>query len=219
LIRTFKREQSFQRGWRSDVFWLAGICLLVTGGCSGRPGRVVPPEIDPVAAADQALADFDLNKDDHLDQEELKACPGLQAATRSADTNQDGQLSAEEIAARIRSWSDGKVALVAVNCTVIKNGRPLVGATVRLVPEKFLGPNILTATGISDSAGRVELALAGVPVKGVAHCGFFRVEISKKQGDQELISEKYNRNTVLGEELTEGGERRKMGIVFDVSGK
>lgn len=203
--------------WRSAAcFWL---CTAILYGCSGRPSRVEPPKLNPDAAAADALASFDSNRDGHLDSEELRACPGLKAGVGAVDTDRDGNLSAKEIADRIQQWSENKVALVAVNCSVVKNGRPLSGATVTFVPEKFLGPNIKPASGVSDSTGRVELAVSGVPVTALAHCGFYRVEISQKDGEKEMIPTKFNRDTVLGEEIAEGDKKRLEGYVFDVSAR
>ncbi|MBU0716914.1 MAG: hypothetical protein KJ749_01590 [Planctomycetes bacterium] len=194
---------------------LMGLCLL---GCGGRPSRVAPPALDPAGAAAEAIRQFDTNGDGRLASSELEACPGLKAAAGEADQNGDGELSAEEIAGRIGTWAADRVAMVAVNCSVVRNGRPLPGARVTFVPEKFLGPNIKPASGTSNDAGRVDLAVEGAQVQGMCHCGFFRVEVSKKEGGRELIPAKYNSQTVLGEEIVEDSMRRKQGIVLDVSG-
>lgn len=195
------------------------LCAGLLSGCAGRPGRVEPPDLDPEAAATDALASFDSNADGLLDANELDSSPGLNAGAKAVDTDHDGKLSAEEIAARIRQWSEGRVGLVAVNCSVSRGGRPLSGATVSFVPEKFLGPNIKPASGVSDSTGRVELAVAGVPVAALAQCGFYRVEISQKDGDREMIPAKFNSDTKLGVEITEGDKTRVEGFVFDVAGR
>jgi hypothetical protein len=197
----------------------AGLCTALLVGCSNRPSRVHPPEVDPGAAAAEALASFDSNADGRLDSQELDACPGLKAGAKAVDTDRDGNLSADEIAARIRQWSANRVALVAVHCSVVRNGQPLSGATVTFVPEKYLGPNIKPAAGTSDSTGRVELAVDGVPLTALAYCGFYRVEISRIEGNKELIPAKFNRNTVLGKEITEEDKSRVEGFVFDVSGR
>ena len=206
-------------GARRSAASCVWLCAALLSGCSGRPSRVEPAELNPIAAATDAVASFDSNGDGHLDTEELDACPGLQAGAKAVDADHDGSLSAGEIAARIQQWSESRVALVAVICSVTKNGRPLPGATVTFVPEKFLGPNIKPASGISDSTGRVELAVAGAPATGLAHCGFYRIEISRKDGDQETIPARFNRDTVLGEEITEGDKKRVEGFVFDVSAR
>ena len=144
----------------ATLIWLpVAVCGMLAGGCNSRPGRVEPPQIDPAAAAAQALADFDSDGDGTLDAEELIPCPGLKAASAAVAADRDGKLSAAEITARIKQWSAGWIALVAVNCRVSRHGRPLPGATVTLVPEKFLGSEIKPAAGVSDSTGRVELAV------------------------------------------------------------
>ena len=57
------------------------LCALLLSGCSGRPGRVAPPQLDPTAAAEKAMADFDTNGDGGIDALELSACPGLDVSS------------------------------------------------------------------------------------------------------------------------------------------
>jgi len=88
-----------------------------------------------------------------------------------------------------------------VRCRVLLDGQPLEGATVTFVPEKFLGPGIKPASGVSDAEGHVRLRTEGQDLPGV-QCGIFRVVVSKKDSaDQETIPGRYNTHTELGEEV------------------
>jgi hypothetical protein len=75
------------------------------------------------------------------------------------------------------------VGLLEVRCSVSRSGRPLANATVRFVPEPFLGDALQTATGTTDSDGFV---VPGVPADHLPdtlrnaqlmQVGLYRVEI------------------------------------------
>ena len=177
----------------------AGIALLAGLGCWGSvPAQVAPPGIDP-AAASKAMQEFDANKDGYLDAKELEKAPGLKAALSKIDTNGDGKISADEINARIKVWKDSKVARMTIICRVTHNGKPLEGATVVLEPEKFLGDQLKTASGVTDAAGTAfpTASYEGSDTKGIAP-GFYRVRITKSG---ENIPAKYNAETTLGQEV------------------
>jgi hypothetical protein len=72
---------------------------------------------------------------------------------------------------------------------------------------------------MSDASGRIELSVAGMPATAVAHCGFYRVEISQKDGGKERIPVRFNSETMLGLEIAEGDKKRVEGFVFDVTSK
>lgn len=159
------------------------------------------PAINPDEAAKLALEQFDRNKDGFLDAKELEQCPALLSSVALIDEDKDSKLNAKEIAARIASYKAKQVGLVAVNCRVTRSGRPVAGATVRFVPEKFMGSNIKPAEGVTDSSGTVMPAVEGSNLPGVA-CGFYRIEVTKKELGNEMISSKYNGSgTVLGVEV------------------
>jgi hypothetical protein len=184
-------------------FGLALAGLAISMGCSGKAPRVYPPSISASAAGAAAIEMFDANKDGKLTGEELDKCPGLKAALARVDPGGKG-VTAEMIAARIRSWQEMKIGRLPVGCTVFRNGKPLEGAEVKFVPEKFLGlddnPKWI-ATGKTDKIGAVSISVPtsgdrfdppGVPP------GFYRIEITKPGLD---IPAKYNTQTVLGEEI------------------
>jgi beta-lactamase regulating signal transducer with metallopeptidase domain len=185
-----------------------------------KPKRLAAPAIDAKAAAAEAIRLYDTNNDGKLSGAELDKCPGLKAALDEVDPSGTGEITAEMIAARIKAWQDSKLARMTLACRVTRNGKPLVGANVAFVPEKFLGPNVKTATGKTDHNG---LAMLSIPTQpgpqhfdppGVAP-GFYRVEITK---DGEPVPAKYNSDTPFGQEVARDakGIRDMKGIKFDL---
>ncbi len=188
---------------------LTGVCgmvgaALVLSGCLGRgPSRVRPPSISG-SAASQAMSKYDTDGDGKIAGPELDKAASLKSAMAQLDKNQDGAVSADEISARIDDWARSKAGLMSMSCVVTLDGRPVEGATVTLVPEDFLGPNVKQATGTTSASGAALLSVPPDPsdpgLTGVAP-GFYRVEISKKAGGSETIPAKYNTETTLGCEV------------------
>jgi hypothetical protein len=193
--------------------WLLGAAVLsMLFGCSGR--RVPVPAVSADAAGKEALAQYDRNKDGVLDAGELSLCPPLAQGLKALDTNKDGRLSADEIAEWVHACQDSGVGLMAVVVRVTLDGQPLAGATVTLVPEKFLGPALKTASGVSDARGRVSLETPGEKVPGVA-CGLYRVLVSKKNAaGAETLPARYNQATVLGLEVGPEGQKNTVHLAL-----
>lgn len=179
--------------------WLSVSALLVIASCSGR--RVQAPAVSAEKVSQEALVQYDANKDGFLDKEELKRCPALANGLKALDKDKDGRLSSDEIVERIKSYETSRVGLTAFSVKVIRDGKPLAGVTVTLMPEPFFGNGLKPATGTTDANGIATLTTQGGAVPGVA-CGLFRVEVSKKDNaDQETLPSRYNRQTVLGVEV------------------
>ncbi|MGA2034779.1 MAG: EF-hand domain-containing protein, partial [Thermoguttaceae bacterium] len=190
-----------------------GIVLWASLGCSDKnTSRIHPPAID-ANAAQKAMELYDTNKDGLLDKSELEKVPGLNAAIKTVDTNNDGKISADEISARIEFWQKSRVGRRSMTCTVKHNGQPLAGATVNFVPESFLGTGLPTGVGTTGPSGTAPVnapAEGDVPAMGMPS-GFYRVEITKSG---ENIPAKYNTATTLGAEVAPG--TRSSEIVFDL---
>jgi hypothetical protein len=202
-----------QRGMTAIARIVLSAALLGPLGCSGR--RVPVPAISSEQASQQALALYDRNSDGILDAAELSRCPALANGLKIMDTNKDGRLSGSEIAERINDYQTSRVGLAAMNVKVTMNGKPLVGATVTLTPEKFLGDSVQPASGITDARGQARLETSGANAPGVSF-GLFRVEISKKDaGGRETLDARYNRTTNLGLEVGPG--TRKGTVRFALS--
>ena len=187
------------------------VMLLTFSGLMGC-GNSVPPRVVPdlpdASAASKAMELYDTNHDGFLDAKELEKVPGLKAAIKQVDTNHDGKISEQEIADRIKSWADSQIGRMPVVCRVTHNGKPLAGAKVVFVPEKFLGGTIQPGSGTTSATGYANISCpyaADPSVKGLSP-GFYRVEITK---DGEKIPAKYNTETTLGAEAAGGCEAKK----------
>jgi hypothetical protein len=66
------------------------------------------------------------------------------------------------------------------------------------VPERFMGPSVKPARGVTDESGACLLAVEGEEIEGV-HCGIFRIEVSKPDANgKETIPARYNSASTLG---------------------
>ena len=83
-------------------------------GCSGRPTALEAPPIQPDAAADAAMSQYDKNGDGRLADKELATSPALAAAVKRLDQDDDGSLSREELLQRFTMWVEGGVGLIPV---------------------------------------------------------------------------------------------------------
>ena len=182
---------------------LLGALILLAAGCSG--GATAVPQISPRETADQALAEYDANKDGALDAKELEACPALRGAVKRVDKNGDGLLTADELADRLTIFQQqGMLSDVTVEVTL--DNRPLAGATVTLVPEKFMGTSYKPATATTDETGTgyFETEGAGPSVA----LGYYRVQVSKNAQGREVVPAKYSAQSVLGQEIAPDVEGR-----------
>ena len=199
---------------------VVGVAVLAGWGCSRRPSRVHPPGIDAAAAGKLAIEQYDTDGDGLIGGAELTKAPSLRASMKNLDTNNDKKVSADEITARIESWQNDKVGKMSLPVTVTRRGRPLEGATVRFVPEKFLGDEVQPAEGETGPGGTADLTVAldpedPMPIRG-AHCGLFRVEIYKTVGGKETIPPMYNTQTIFGQEVSNDAANIQEGIRFDL---
>lgn len=178
---------------RATLVW--ALALSSCAGCS-RPEAVVPPYA-PEASAEQAVALYDANKDGKLDAQELRKCPALADGLADIDKNGDKRIDRDELTASLRALVENGGALFDVPAVVLRGGHPLEGVTVTLVPEDFMGGATHRATGVSADNGYVTFQTEGAPYAGVQP-GFYRIELSRKEQDQEKMPPRYNTQTVLG---------------------
>jgi hypothetical protein len=198
-----------------NCVWPMSLCVVLgLMGCRSSASRVVPDTPDR-AAASKAMELYDTNKDGFLDAAELESVPGLKAAVERLDANHDGKISAKQIAARIKEWADSKVGRMPVLCRVTHKGKPLAGAKVVFVPERFLGGTLRSGSGTTDQAGSARISAAYAAdstVRGMSP-GFYRIEITK---DGESIPANYNSRTTLGAEVASGVSSYSDGIPLEL---
>lgn len=183
------------------------VLLVLVAGCSGNKGDG-GPRFSPSEAAREAMATYDANKDGSLDGKELDSCPALRSALSRIDKNNDGRLSAEEITERL-TFLRSQEAQSGVSVEVRLDGRPLAGATVTLVPEKFMGAGFKPLSVVTDEAGSGILKVEGGT--DLAPLGYYRVEVTKKSGGRDLVPAKYNSSTTLGHEISPDVQGRGSG--------
>jgi hypothetical protein len=176
---------------------------IVISGCGGL-SELKPPQVNADEAAAAAVEAYDENGDDKLSEAELAKLPAL--SLKSADKDGDGQVSAQEIAARIRLWSEGETGIMSFYCNVTLDGSPLEGAEVKLDPEPFLGEAVKPASGITRSDGAIlKIDPALLPeedryLRGVQP-GLYKVRIMHPS---QKIPPRYNTETTLGQEIVPG---------------
>jgi hypothetical protein len=201
--------------------WQIFVLVLLAAGCGGGPGAIRPPDVDAGAAADQAIELHDRNGDGQLAKEEWSASPALVAAAPLYDKNGDGVMSVEEITDGIAGWEQSGVGARAVPFTILWNGRPLPGATVRLVPAPFFDGALKGASGQSGPRGTGQLNMAAedrprnAPDIPLMQPGLYQVEITHPSVK---IPEKYNSQTTLGIEIT-GTNPRPEGITWKLDAR
>jgi hypothetical protein len=199
----------------------AAASLILNGGCSSKPARIMPPTIDAVAAGKAAITEYDANGNGQIDGSELDKAASIKATLSKVDKNSDKGVSAEEITDRINAWKESKVGIMGCNVRVNLDGKPLENATITLLPEKFLGPAVKPATGKTGPQGSAMLTvddpdLKAKRISGV-QCGLYRVEITADGGKP--IPAKYNTETTLGEEVAQDAHWVQTGLVFDLKSK
>jgi hypothetical protein len=205
---------------RWSKFCMIAVAIFLLGAAPGdqqskRPPRIEPPKVDPAAAAKKAMEKYDANKDGKISGAELDKSPALKSAIEIIDTNKNKTISADEIAARIKAWQETKIGLIgSVNCTVIRDGKPLKDAIVKFVPEKFLGENFKTCKGITAKDGMASISKTlqnPNDVPGVAP-GWYSVEITKSG---EEIPAKYNKHTIFGLEIAPDAPPQRP-LIFEI---
>ena len=184
---------------RTPWLWFLFLAGAVTAGCG--PSAVTIPKFDPDTIAQNAMDEYDKNKDGKLDEAELENCPALKNALPNMVGPDKKFLTEEDVAERLRKFQKSQVGLMGVRCLVFRGGKGVKDVTVTFIPEKFMGGTIKQASGISDEDGNVVLMAEGESVPGL-NLGYYRIEASKKDADgNELLHPKFNKESKLGQEV------------------
>jgi hypothetical protein len=197
------------------VLWLA-----IFSGCGDSGPQADVPVLDPSAAATQALAEYDTDGDASIGGAELDKSAALKSALVLIDTDKNGAASGTEIKDRVASLRALNLPLVPMTCHVLLDGRPLSNAEVRLVPEKFMGNGVKSASGKTDANGWASPTIEGESVLRGVHLGFFRVEVSSKDhAGREIVPERYNRETILGQLVALDVPDLEHGVTYQLSSR
>lgn len=186
---------------------LAFLAFLSLCGCSRGPVAVHVPDVDPTEASIQAMEAYDTDHDGSLSDTELAACPGIQRHKQLYDKDGNGTVSQGEIEEQISQLLASKVGVTSLRVQVRMDGRPLVGAQVKITPEEYLGEDVKVASGTTNDRGTATMDIRdsdSLPSEqgllGV-HYGTYKLEVTHPTVS---ISEKYNTKTTLGYETEKG---------------
>ncbi|MGD0654415.1 MAG: hypothetical protein ABSA16_08740 [Thermoguttaceae bacterium] len=180
-----------------------------------EPSRIVPPSIDADTAGQEAIKLYDADHDGKISGAELDKVPSLVKGLPNFPSTKEKGVTAADITARIKAWQATRTGRMGgVVCKITRNGKPLAGANVKFVPEKFLGGNMPECSGTTGMDGNAKISVpltgpedvAGVPP------GYYRVEVTMADGS---IPAKYNTQTILGEEIFPD-KRGGGGMSFDI---
>jgi hypothetical protein len=123
------------------------------------------------------------------------------------DRDGSGSIDRDEIAQRLAGLLKSRIGLTQLRARVTYRGRPLSGATVVFEPESYLGEEVQTAEGTTDSHGSAQMSIAqehlpeNVQNMRLVHCGTFKVRITHPKIK---LPPQYNSETTLGYETRLG---------------
>ena len=157
---------------------------LLFAGCS-LSGPPDPTRFDPQQAGQVAMETYDANADGELGETELDKVLSLKGALARVDTNRDGAMTAEEIAARIGAY-ESQSDYVGTSILVFAAGQPCAGATVTLELEPFMGSDFQSFVGKTNERGATEPAGEQAITPGLP-TGFYRVRILKPGSNDEIV--------------------------------
>lgn len=158
--------------------------------------------MDAEAMTNGAMELCDADGDGFITKSEAKTCPSIKSAMIDLDIDpKDNKISRDEMLARFNLYVESKIGLTAPSIRVMKgsaNGIGLVGATVRMVPESFMGDSIEAAEGtvIDPETGYTQISV--VPGMPGVRIGFYRIEITS---DDMKIPAKFNEKSIYGVEI------------------
>jgi hypothetical protein len=176
-------------------------------GCGRGPARIDAPNIDPDAAADKAIELYDSNNDNALTEAELAGCPAIRSMVSLYDKDGNKSVDRAEIAQRLGELFKNRVGLTQLRSRVTYRGRPLSNATIVFEPEPYLGDDVQTAQGMTDSNGSAQMAIAeehlpeNVRTMKLLQYGTYKVRITHPKIQ---LPAKYNTETTLGYETKMG---------------
>lgn len=186
---------------------LLGIAVFSFVGCNRGPAPIHVPNVDPAAASRQAMEMYDTNHDGQLSPAELAACPGILGHIALYDTDKNGSVSGQEIEDRIAQLRASRTGITSLRVSVNMNGKPLKGAKIKLVPEKYLGDEVKTAWGTTNERGSATMDIKDEDVTSAeqgligVHYGTYKIEVTHPSVS---IPAKYNTQTTLGYETEQG---------------
>ena len=192
------------RSARVGALSAAGM-LLVATGCGIGPVAIPPVNVNINRVAAELLAEYDSNKNGALSRSELAAMPPLAECLSRCRRNGNDEITEDELRATLKRIFDPRTAVVSASCVVRRNGQPFAGAEVRFVPLPIFKDVLPVGSGVTDVNGYAMIAAAAkdlpsaAPKVALMTPGLYLVEVTHPSVQ---IPEKYNRQTVLGKEIS-----------------
>jgi hypothetical protein len=180
---------------------------ISVAGCNRGPVPVRIPRVDPAAASQGAVELYDTNGDGQLSKQELTACPGILRNLSIYDADSNNSVTQGEIETRLHNFFPPNVGVTKLSVHVSLDGRSLAGATVKFIPEAYLGGDIKPAGGITTDRGNATIDIrdqdAPESEHGLSgiHFGTYKVQVTHPTLP---IPAKYNTETTLGYETQRG---------------
>jgi hypothetical protein len=209
-VKVQASTQYHERISARGIFLLAIVGVV---GCNSGPVRITQAKVDIPSVVETVFSQYDTDQGGSLSKSELADLASVRRSWGLYDTDGDAEISREEFQQRLEAVFDRRASLVTASCLVMRKGKPLEGAEVRLVPEEFLSDVLPSAVGKTREDGATVLGLAeedlpaGAPrVRDLMRPGLYRVQIEHAS---QTIPEKYNSQTVLGQEVS--GETTRNG--------
>ena len=129
--------------------------LLFSGlmGCGNSVPPRVLPDLPDASAASKAMELYDTNHDGFLDAKELEKVPGLKAAFKRSTPTTTARFPSRTLPIGSRTGPIRVSGGCRSSARVTHNGKPLAGAKVVFVPEKFLGGTLQSGSGTTVRDG------------------------------------------------------------------
>jgi hypothetical protein len=198
---------------------LAACVCAGLGGCSRESVETEATLPPPASVATAAIQHLDTDGTGSLTGVEISASPALVAAQAQFDVDGNGSITRQEFEERLASYHNSSVVLMVVPCQVRYAGRPLAGAEVVFEPEPFMGNTAAPARGTTAPDGSVQLQTSGERFPGL-YMGLYRIRISKKdESGREIIPERYNVRTELGQEIALENRKLAGGVVLQLEAR
>jgi hypothetical protein len=135
------------------------LALLCVVGCSSEK-PVTAPKLDPAAAAELAMQEYDSDSDGKISKAEAKKT--AMDPKKGWDSDGDGAISADEVQARLERYEALKAGIQTLTCTVRFRGDFLPDAAILFDPEPFLGETAVMAEGTTDGYGQAEITAPSI---------------------------------------------------------
>lgn len=157
---------------------LPSILFFAAIGCgSSRPSALIPPAVNPAAVVEAVFNRGDMDTDGLLSAAERSSAPAIDAIAAELDEDGDESVSRAELLGWLERVKESRVALASLSVVILRRGRPVSNAKVRLIPDPAMGGAIQGAEGTTDRTGTAVMSAGGTGTPGV-NCGLYAISVT-----------------------------------------